>query len=48
LPLVKHGVPFDLAFSMPRWRAMAFAVAIGEGDGGQFDWSSMKWRERGA
>jgi hypothetical protein len=45
MALVKAGVPFDLAFSMDEdWRR-ALCIVAGENEGGEFDWSSMSWKE---
>ncbi|MBV1829723.1 hypothetical protein HNW77_01375 [Komagataeibacter sp. AV436] len=41
--LVGHGVPWDVAMSMPRVRRMAFLVAFGELAGGRYDWSTQQW-----
>lgn len=43
---MKSGVPFDLAFSLPDAEALGFYVSLGEAEGGNFDWNSMKWVER--
>ena len=40
LYLVKHGVPFDVAFSLPDDERLAFVVAIGTLNGGFFDWQT--------
>jgi hypothetical protein len=44
--LVKHGVPWDVAFSLPRPDALGMVVAMGELDGGNFLWDAMKWEDR--
>lgn len=44
--LVKHGVPFDVAFSLDRTERMAWSVIMGEFEGGTFNWSSGTWDRR--
>jgi hypothetical protein len=44
--LVKNGVPFDVAFSLPVRERLAWVVIMGMFDGGVFDWSIEHWRER--
>jgi hypothetical protein len=46
LYLVKNGVPFDIAFTLPSIWRRAFVVALGEMGGAQYDWQAMAW-ERG-
>jgi hypothetical protein len=43
---VKNGVPFDVAVSWEAHERLAWGVTFGELDGGSFDWSAMRWRER--
>lgn len=43
LYLVKNGVPFDIAFSLPKAWRRAFVVALGEMAGGRYDWDSLGW-----
>jgi hypothetical protein len=43
---VKHGVPWDAAWQLTPTRRLAYLVAAGEIDGGEFDWGAMRWRER--
>ena len=45
LYLVKHGVPFDVAFSLPDDERLAFVVVIGTLNGGFFDWQTKRWEE---
>jgi hypothetical protein len=41
---VKNGVPFDIAFILPKADRRAFTVAIGESDGSKrYDWRVMDW-----
>lgn len=47
LYLVRNGVPFDVAFSLPDEERAAFVVAIGRLDGGVFDTQAMRWRMPG-
>ena len=44
LYLVRNGVPFDVAFSLPADERMAFVVALGTLDGRVFDWQAMRWK----
>jgi hypothetical protein len=39
-------VPFDVAFSLPVEDRLAWVVAIGTLDGGEFDWHTLRWKER--
>jgi hypothetical protein len=39
-------VPFDVAFSLQADERLAFVVALGSLDGGDFDWQTMKWKVR--
>ncbi len=43
LYLVRNGVPFDVAFSLPTDERMAFVVALGSLDGRTFDWRTLRW-----
>lgn len=44
LSLVKHGVPFDVAFALLPEEAMAWSIVFGELESGQtFDWEAMTW-----
>jgi len=45
LYLVRNGVPFDVAFSLPADERLAWVVVFGELDGREFDWRAMRWRE---
>jgi hypothetical protein len=42
LYLVRNGVPFDVAFSLPTDERMAFVVALGSLDGRTFDWRTLR------
>jgi hypothetical protein len=44
--LVKHGFPFDVAFSVPNDLRVAWLIIAGECDGGEFDWASGNFRRR--
>jgi hypothetical protein len=41
--LVKNGVPFDIAFSLPHDERLAYIVVFGMLDGRRFDWDSLTW-----
>jgi hypothetical protein len=44
LYLVKHGVPFDVAFSLDEDERLAFVVILGTLEGGIFDWQNLQWK----
>lgn len=44
--LVTAGVPWDVAFSLPEEKLIAFTIIAGELNGGRFDWDGMRWREQ--
>jgi len=46
LYLIRNGVPFDVAFSLPADERLAWVVALGTLDGGEFDFLSMRWKDR--
>ena len=46
LYLIRNGVPFDVAFSLPTDERMAFVVALGTMDGRAFDWQTLHWNPR--
>ena len=46
LYLVRNGVPFDVAFCLPADERLAWVVALGTLGGGEFDFVSMRWKER--
>ncbi len=39
-------MPFDVAFSLPPEDRLAWVIALGQLDGGVFDFPSMSWKER--
>ncbi|WP_256367570.1 hypothetical protein [Duganella vulcania] len=43
---MKNGVPFDVALSLPEEVATAWTIALGEQDGGEFDFATMRWKPR--
>jgi hypothetical protein len=43
LYLVRNGVPFDVAFSLPERERLAWVVIFGTLAGQTFDWSIEKW-----
>jgi hypothetical protein len=43
---VKNGVPFDVAFAWDEAFVLAAVVIFGEQEGGEFDWSDMRWKRR--
>lgn len=44
--LIRNGVPFDVAHSLGSAERLAYIVAFGEAEGGEFDWSQMRWVKR--
>jgi hypothetical protein len=46
LYLLRNGVPFDIAFSLPHEDRLAWIVALGRLDGGEFDFCTMSWKDR--
>ncbi len=43
--LVRNGVPFDVAFSLPEDERLAYVVALGTLAGNTFDWQAMRWKD---
>jgi hypothetical protein len=43
--LVKSGVPFDVAFSLPADERLAYVVALGTLEGREFDWRALRWKK---
>jgi hypothetical protein len=43
LYLVRHGVPFDIAFSLPTVERMAYVIVIGTLEGYTFNWNAFAW-----
>ena len=41
-----HGVHTDLAFSLSDGDVMAWCIIMGEHLGGEFQWSSLSWKQR--
>jgi hypothetical protein len=39
-------VPFDVAFSLAPEDRLAWVIALGRLDGGEFDLAAMTWKER--
>jgi hypothetical protein len=39
-------VPFDVAFTLDAAERLAFVVALGELDGGTYDFAARRWEER--
>jgi hypothetical protein len=42
---VHHGVPFDVAFSLPDIDRQAWSIIFGQFDGGEFDFNSLAWKQ---
>jgi hypothetical protein len=45
MTLIGHGVPWEIAWAMEDWELLAAMVAIGEANGGKFDWDRVQWKE---
>jgi hypothetical protein len=45
LYLVRNGVPFDVAFSLPEDERLAFLVALGTLQCRDFDWAALRWKD---
>lgn len=43
LYLIKNGIPFDVAFSLPEVELTAYAIILGRIDGGKWNWDRMTW-----
>ncbi len=43
LYLIKNGIPFDVAFSLPEAELTAYAIIFGRLDGGKWNWDRMAW-----
>ena len=43
--LIRNGVPFDVAFSLPADERLAWVVALGELSGRVFNWTTLSWEE---
>lgn len=43
--LVKNGVPFDVAFSLPDDERLAWVVVMGQLSGMTWNWDSMSWEK---
>jgi len=41
----KFGLPFDACFAADDSFVLAWIVAAGECEGGEFDWRWMRWRQ---
>lgn len=41
-------MPFDVAFALDGAERLAFIVALGELDGGVFDFAGMRWQKEEA
>lgn len=44
--LVKNGVPWDVANTLPSDELMAMGIVFGEFDGGTFDWDAGTWKRQ--
>lgn len=44
--LMARGVPMAEARKLSNVRRMALIVALGESEGGEFDWGAKRWKVR--
>jgi hypothetical protein len=44
--LLRAGLPFDYINELDETELLAWQVALGTLEGGEFDWSRMAWREQ--
>jgi len=44
--LVRHGVPFDVAFALDDITRTAFSIIVSEQGGAEFDWGRMAYKEQ--
>lgn len=44
--LASRGVPMAEARKLSNVRRLALVVALGEAEGGAFDWRAMRWKAR--
>jgi hypothetical protein len=44
LYLVRNGVPFDVAFSLPCVERAAWVLVMGRFDGLDYDWQARQWQ----
>jgi hypothetical protein len=44
--LTYHGVPYDVAFSLPELDVQAYGIIFGEFEGNEFDFNRMTWKEK--
>jgi hypothetical protein len=44
--LISKGVSEETAFGLSPRKRLAWCIAAGINDGGEWDWSAMKWREK--
>ena len=43
--LVNAGVPWDVAANLSPTEMLGYIVAVGEIDGGLFNWDALKWEK---
>lgn len=44
--LVKHGVPFDVAFSLEPDELLAYLIVLRGFDGYEYDFENMRFRDK--
>jgi hypothetical protein len=44
--LIKHGVAFDIAWSLSDAEVAAYCILFGEIEGGKFTWQTLRWEEQ--
>jgi len=43
--LVRNGIPFDVAFTLPDVERTAFSIVFSELEGNEFDYNAMRFKE---
>lgn len=44
--LIRHGIPFDVAFGLDDNTRTAFSIIVSEQGGAEFDWNAMRYKEQ--
>lgn len=43
--LIKHGIPFDVAFGLDEIMRTAWCIVFSEMEGAKFDWNAMRFAD---
>lgn len=46
LKLARNGIPWDVIMGMDVVERQGYCMALGSLDGGEFDWTACKWKDR--